>query len=98
MGKPIWSAPRSDEYLNSFLVDSLWEKFVVVSLEENHRQEEDRLFADMLNRIRVGSFTNDDIDILQTRVREEDHPDLKGALVIASTHDVVNKQNEVRQD
>ena len=42
MGKYIWSAPRSEEYLQAFTVDSHWEKFTVVSLIENHRQNEDK--------------------------------------------------------
>ena len=91
LGRSIWSTPRSEEYLQAFLVNSHWEQFEVVSLEENHRQEEDRSFADMLNRVRVGLQNDEDLKMLQERVRPEDHPDLKGALVIASTHEVVNK-------
>ena len=81
-------------YLTAYSVDSHWEKFAVVSLEENHRQEEDKLFAQILNRIRTGDQCDDDLNVLQERVRPEGHPDLRGALVIASTHDVVNKNNE----
>ena len=96
MGRYIWSTPRSDEYLQAFLVNAHWEQFKVISLEENHRQENDRDFADMLNRIRTESHTEEDLNLLQTRVRPEGHPDIKGALVIASTHEVVNKNNDRR--
>ena len=96
MGRYIWGTPRSDEYLQAFLVNSHWEQFKVISLEENHRQEKDRDFADMLNRIRTENHTEEDLNMLQTRVRPEGHPDLKGALVIASTHEVVNKHNDRR--
>ena len=96
MGRHIWSTPRSEEYVQAFLVDSTWEKFEVISLVENHRQEEDLLYADILNRIWLGTHTSDDLNLLQGRVRPENHPDLKGALVIASTHDIVNKNNDLR--
>ena len=96
MGRHIWSTPRSEEYVQAFLVDSTWEKFEVISLVENHRQEEDLLYADILNRNRLGTHTSDDLNLLQGRVRPENHPDLKGALVIASTHDIVNKNNDLR--
>ena len=87
LGRSIWSTPRSEEYLQAFLVNSHWEQFTVVSLEENHRQDEDPQFADLLNRVRVGLQNEEDLNMLQERVRAEDHPDLKGALVIASTHE-----------
>ena len=32
-----------------------WELFTVVTLEENHRQEKDRDYADLLNRMRLGA-------------------------------------------
>ena len=94
MGRYIWSQPNSNEYLHAFLVQSHWELFSVISLVENHRQHGDADYADILNRIRVGEHTDDDMSKLQVRVRPEGHPDLKGALVIASKHAVVNHHNE----
>ena len=96
MGKYIWSAPRSEEYIQAFTVDSHWEKFTVVSLVENHRQNEDRHFADLLNRVRIGQHNEEDLSTLEERVRPEEHLDLEGAITIASTHDVVNKNNDKR--
>ena len=94
MGKYIWSQPCKKEYLHAFLVQSHWENFSVISLVENHRQQGDAEYADILNRIRVGEHTDEDMSLLQERVRPEGHPDLKTALVIASTHRVVNEHNE----
>ena len=95
MGRYIWCQPASREYLHAFLVQSHWDQFTVISLVENHRQQGDAAYADILNRIRVGEHTDEDLNLLQDRVRPEAHPDLKGALVIASTHMVVNKQNDL---
>ena len=73
-----------------------WELFTVVTLEENHRQEKDRDYADLLNRMRLGEHTEDDLSKLQTRVRPENHPDVGGkdTLVIAATHEIVNHHND----
>ena len=73
-----------------------WELFKVVSLVENHRQEKDRDYADLLNRMRLGEHTDNDIAKLQARVRPENHPDVAGMdiLVVAATHAVVNHHND----
>ena len=46
-------------------MDPLWEKFDVINLEINHRQEEDKDYANMLNRIRIGEQTEEDIEELK---------------------------------
>ena len=94
-GVYIWCQPRNIEYFHAFHVQSHWEHFDVISLVENHRQKSDAEYADILNRIRVGMLTNEDLQILQDRVRPEGHPDLTGNTVIASTHAVVNKHNKL---
>ena len=60
---------------------------------ENHRQEGDKEYANILNRIRVGEITDCDMQALKERVRQSDHPDLHGATVIACQHKAVNKHN-----
>ena len=60
-----------------------------------NRQEGDRDYADFLNRTRLGEHTEEDLTKLQARVRPEGHPDLKNALVIAATHEIVNKHNDI---
>ena len=94
--KYIWCLPYSREYHQQFHSQSYWELFTVVSLVENHRQQKDADYANILNRIRVtdkGGMTEEDLTALQESVRPEGHPDLRGALVIGSTHAVVNKHN-----
>ena len=67
----------------------------MINLEENHRQGNDKSYADMLNRIRVGKHTQDDIEILKSRIRPKDHADLKGALFISAKVAPVAKFNEI---
>ena len=49
----------------------------------------------MLNRIRVGQPTAEDIRALQSRVRPLGHPDLEGAMHLSCTNAEVNKINVI---
>ena len=96
MGKYIWMQPRSQEWHQAYQVEPHWEQFSSISLVENHRQQGDAEYANILNRIRVGEQTDEDLTVLQERVRPEGHPEMRGATVIASTHQVVNRHNTLR--
>ena len=74
-------------------------KFEYINLEINHRQGEDKEYADMLNRIRVGQETPEDFKRLAERVRDEKNLDIKrekDALYIFGTNKKVNQMNERR--
>ena len=75
---------------------SLWSSFAVVNLTHNHRQNSEKQFADLLNRIRTGQQTEDDIRILETRVRQEDDPELTDCLRIYPTVDETIEFNRKR--
>ena len=96
-GSYIFAAPNCPDYKLAYGdgTDSLWKSFSVINLEENHRQGKDKIYADMLNRIRVGKQTQEDIEILRSRVRPKDHPDLKGAVFISAKVAPVAKFNEI---
>ena len=66
----------------------------MVNLEENHRQGKDKDYADMLNRMRVGKHTKEDIDTLRGRVRKRGHKDLKDVLFISAKVRPVTNFNE----
>ena len=48
--------------------DSLWRSFQVINLAENHRQGNDKTYADMLNKIRIGEQNPEDMALLKTRI------------------------------
>ena len=80
-------------------MDPLWKKFQCINLEINHRQGEDKDYANMLNIIRVGQETSKDIKKLKERVRHQDHADIKkekDALYIFGTNKKVNEVNNRR--
>ena len=90
----IFEEPVCQDYKIAFYSGTHWKKFKVIILEENHRQNEDRDYADLLNRVRVGKQTQDDIKLLETRIRPLGHPDLKGAMYLSCKNVDVNKLNE----
>ena len=87
--------PCSEEYHLAYGdgSESLWRSFRVIFLMENHRQGNHKTYAEILNRMRVGEQTKEDIELLKTRVRPKNHPDLKDALYIACTKVSVNEHN-----
>ena len=69
--------------------------FKVLNLEVNHRQGNDKVYADMLNRIRIGNLTVEDISKLNSRVRHKDHPDVRDAsLYIVPTRKACARYNK----
>ena len=64
----VFKEPTNKEHALAFALRNLWKLFTVVTLVENHRQGEDKVFGDLLNRVRTGDHTEEDIALLQTRV------------------------------
>jgi len=98
-GRYIFLEPRYKQFQLSHEIDPLWKKFEYLELKENHRQGEDKEFADILNRIRLGNETDTDILKLEDRVRKEHEEEVindKEALFIFGTNKNVNKMNNRR--
>ena len=73
--------------------------FKPVMLKTNHRQGDERLFAEVLNRVRVGEITDDDQTLMKTRVFPADCSDIpKGCIYIFPTNVEVNKINQIALD
>ena len=62
-GSYIFAAPNCPDYKLAYGdgTDSLWRSFSVINLEENHRQGDDKTYGDLLNRVRTGDHTEEDI-------------------------------------
>ena len=87
-GRFIFEQPRNSDYYALFnSTDSLWNSFDAVNLIHNHRQGAGSQWADLLNRIRDGSFTKTDIEVLKTRIIEDaDIPELSDACHVMFTN------------
>ena len=88
-------SPPKDSQSNAFhSLEPLWEKFQPIRLKTNHRQGEEGDCADLFNRIRVGSYTQQDIELLQTRVFPRDSPLIpRHALLCTGTNAIAEKYN-----
>ena len=62
MGRYICEEPINMDFRMTYKIQSRWNMFNSLILELNHRQGEDKPYADLLNRIRVGTQTQDDLD------------------------------------
>ena len=96
LGRYIFDEPINSDYKLEHQLGQHWRDFEVITLEENHRQDGDRDYADMLNRFRVGQQTEKDMEKLQTRVRPLNHPDIKNAVFISCKNKEVEKLNKWR--
>jgi len=94
----ICEEPINENYLLGHMISPLWLKFDVILLTTNHRQGEDHIFADLLNRAREGILTDDDVKLLETRVRPKNHPDIpRNTLTVTCINKKVNAINEEMQ-
>ena len=66
--KYIFEEPVCQDYKIAFHSGTHWNSFDVINLVENHRQNSDKEYANLLNRIRIGHQTNEDLSLLETRV------------------------------
>ena len=79
MGRYVFQEPANPEFQITHRLDSRWRMFSSVLLEKNHRQGKDKDYGDLLNRIRVGEQTEEDMEMLESRVRDESHKDVRNA-------------------
>ena len=93
----VFDTPTNKEHALSYMLRNLWRLFTVVNLETNHRQGEDRVYGDLLNRVRTAEHTEEDIAALRTRVFPRSDPSLdSNALHIYGTNAKVNARNEAK--
>lgn len=80
------------------------ENFKTFFLEKNYRQQNDDTFKNILNRIRVGKFTDEDLELLNSRVcADEDEEinweiDHEPCIRICSTNKEVDEFNKMKMD
>jgi len=89
----VFEQPTNQEHALAYSLRNLWRLFKVVNLVENHRQGEDKIYGDLLNRIRIGAHTEEDVSLLEKRIRPRDDPILNNGLHIYGTNAKVNARN-----
>ena len=81
LGRYVFQQPANPEFQIASQLDDRWKMFSSVLLEKNHRQGKDKSYADLLNRLRTGDETEEDIEVLESRVRKETHSEVRNAQV-----------------
>ena len=66
--------PHFSQVVYDIPSQSRWHMLKVINLEINHRQEGDKAYADLLNRLRTNSQTAEDVKMLKKRVYRKNHP------------------------
>ena len=95
LGAFAFEKPKNNEFHATFKLHNRWEMFKVINLEVNHRQGEDREYADTWNRIRVGKINEEDIAKLKSTERPRNHKDLINVgLYIIPTRKTCAKYNK----
>ena len=76
VGQPWIFSAVNDSYAQLYGSGSLWiDEFQMIELTEIMRQRGDLTFAEMLCRVRTGTYTPEDIDMLKSREITADIPD-----------------------
>ena len=70
---PVSSSEKKEIFNGVPLSHNFWDEFEYFELTTNQRQKDDQVYADMLNRIRVGNQTVEDISLLKAKVITKVH-------------------------
>ena len=71
----IFDHPKSKHFKALHKSSPLWKSFFPIVLKENHRQKEQKAWAETLNRFREGIITQNDESLLKTRLTSNEHLD-----------------------
>ena len=99
-GDYIFEHPKHTSLHIAYDLFNLWEEFTCVVLEQNHRQGEDKLYAELLGRLRFKekeeTMSEEDLTFLQNRVLPPE--DEETTFQIYGKNASVNIVNERRLD
>ena len=95
MGRHVFAEPLNKDFLVTHRIDPRWRMFNSILLEKNHRQGNDKTYAELLNRLRVKEHTAEDLETLRGRIRSKNHPDIQNVgLFITAVRKTCNTINE----
>ena len=91
-GKPVLTEYSKD----MFNLCHPWRDFTMIELTEIIQQMDDRCFAELLNRLRTRTFSDNDLEILKSRVIISDNPNYPWeALHVFPQKSLVNDHNNM---
>ena len=91
----IFDHPKSQHFRSLHKETPLWKSFTPVVLKKNHRQKEEKLWADTLNRFRKGIVTQEDENLLKSRLTTEEFLDHDALHVFYTNAEVADHNNKM---
>ena len=91
----MFDEPNGQHFKAFHQSNRLWRLFEPFLLVHNHRQGEGGKWTEALNRFRVGTFTDDDLDIIRGRITEKEFLDQDAEHVMYKNEDVVIHNNKM---
>jgi hypothetical protein len=93
-GTHVFDPPKGEKNYMEYLFSPLWQKLSPIILKTNHRQGDDKVYADICNRLRVGTLTDSDIATLNSRVLPKNFPNLpEDSIFTSGTNAIVSNYN-----
>ena len=93
----VFAEPLNDNFATFHEVSPLWGTFEAYVLRHNHRQADEKDWANSLNNFRVGEVSKEDEAVLKSRITEEQYLD-DDAMHVFYMNDDVNKHNDKMLD
>ena len=96
-GPPLWKDPRHGNDGDSD-GQMIWHRFKeVIILDQQMRQAQDPAFRSLLGRARAGALTNEDLDLLNSKVVTDlSSPELEGAICVVRSNALRHNINRLR--
>ena len=91
----VFSTPKSQHFKSQHKNTPLWKSFQPIILSQNHRQNEARVWANTLNRIREGIVTEEDEALLRTRITVNAHLEHDAMHVFYTNAEVADHNNKM---
>ena len=92
----IFECPKSFDLQAHYHVRNLFNYFSFIELKENHRQEKEGFYADIVNRVRYGEYKDDDLNFFKSRVVKNLTSLPEDAVYIFGDNDNVSKFNNIK--
>ena len=87
-GKYVFEEPNGEHFKAFHQSNPLWKMFEPFLLVHNHRQGEGGKWTEALNRFRVGTFTDNDLDFIRARITKKKFLDHDAEHVMYKNEDV----------
>ena len=93
-GQHVFDPPKGEKNYMEYLISPLWQNLSPIILKTNHRQGEDKEYAEICNRARIGELTKDDMDNIKSHIFSKNSPELpNNAIFSTGTNSITTNYN-----